>query len=30
VAAHGKHKKSSLLVGGHKGGPYIFLQQNLL
>jgi len=19
-----KHKKSSLLVGGHKGGPYIF------
>jgi hypothetical protein len=24
VAAHGKHKKSSLLVGGHKGGPYIF------
>ena len=23
VAAHGKHKKSSLLVGGHKGCPYI-------
>ena len=23
VAAHGKHKKSSLPVGGHKGGPYI-------
>jgi hypothetical protein len=24
VAAHGKHKKSSLFVGGHQGGPYIF------
>ena len=23
VAAHGKHKKSSLPVGSHKGGPYI-------
>jgi len=24
VAAHGKHKKSLLSMGGHKGGPYIF------
>jgi len=24
VAAHGKHKKSTIPVGGHKGGPYIF------
>jgi hypothetical protein len=23
VAAHGKHKKSSLPMGSHKGGPYI-------
>jgi len=29
VAAHGKHKKSSLLVGGHKGGPYIFFDSAL-
>ena len=24
VAAHGIQKKSSLPMGGHKGGPYIF------
>jgi hypothetical protein len=29
VAAHGKHKKSSLLVGGHKGCPYIFCDSAL-
>jgi len=31
VAAHGKHKKSSLPMGGHKGGPYItFIRLNAI